>query len=81
LYWYSSFRRFLKSELKDSGEQGRQKINQINRYIGIVLAFLQGFAMAFTFVKGAGTINLIYLLPSLFSTIFKFSEIRNDIHL
>ena len=47
------------TELKESGEQGRQKINQINRYIGIILAFLQGFAMAFTFVKGAGTIEYI----------------------
>lgn len=47
------------TELKDSGEQGRQKINQINRYIGIVLAFLQGFAMAFTFVKGAGTVEYL----------------------
>ncbi len=45
------------TELKESGEQGRQKINQINRYIGIILAFLQGFAMAFTFVKGAGTLE------------------------
>ena len=45
------------TELKESGEQGRQKINQINRYLGIVLAFLQGFAMAFTFVKGAGTLE------------------------
>ncbi len=47
------------TELKESGEQGRQKINQINRYIGIVLAFLQGFAMAFTFVKGVGTLEYI----------------------
>lgn len=47
------------TELKESGEQGRQKINQINRYIGIVLAFLQGFAMAFTFVKGASTLEYI----------------------
>ncbi|MGM9882084.1 MAG: preprotein translocase subunit SecY [Bacilli bacterium] len=47
------------TELKESGEQGRQKINQINRYIGIVLAFLQGFAMAFTFVKGAGTLEYL----------------------
>ena len=47
------------TELKESGEQGRQKINQINRYIGIVLAFLQGFAMAFTFIKGAGTIEYL----------------------
>lgn len=47
------------TELKESGEQGRQKINQINRYIGIVLAFLQGFALAFTFVKGASAIEYI----------------------
>jgi len=47
------------TELKESGEQGRQKINQINRYIGIVLAFLQGFALAFTFMDGASTIEYI----------------------
>lgn len=47
------------TELKESGEQGRRKINQINRYIGIALAFLQGFAMAFTFLKGAGTLEYI----------------------
>ena len=45
------------TELKDSGEQGRQKINQINRYLGIAIAFVQGFAMAFTFIKGASTIQ------------------------
>ena len=47
------------TELKESGEQGRQKINQINRYIGIILAFLQGIAMAFTFVDGASTFEYI----------------------
>ena len=47
------------TELKESGEQGRQKINQINRYIGIALAFVQGFAMAFTFVKDAGTLEYL----------------------
>lgn len=47
------------TELKESGEQGRQKINQINRYLGIAIAFVQGFAMAFTFVKGASTIQYI----------------------
>ena len=40
------------TELKESGAAGRQKINQINRYLGIILAFLQGFAMAFAFVDG-----------------------------
>ena len=54
------------TELKESGEQGRQKINQINRYLGIILAFLQGFAMAFTFVKGAGTLE--YMKIALFLT-------------
>lgn len=47
------------TELKESGEQGRQKINQINRYIGLAIAFIQGFAMAFTFVKGAGTMEYL----------------------
>lgn len=47
------------TELKESGEQGRQKINQINRYIGIVLAFLQGFALAFTFLDGASTLEYV----------------------
>ena len=47
------------TELKESGEQGRQKINQINRYIGLAIAFIQGFAMAFTFVKGAATIEYL----------------------
>ena len=47
------------TELKESGEQGRQKINQINRYLGIAIAFVQGFAMAFTFAKGASTIQYI----------------------
>lgn len=47
------------TELKESGQQGRQKINQINRYLGIVIALIQGFAMAFTFIKGAATIEYI----------------------
>ena len=47
------------TELKESGQQGRQKINQINRYLGIVIAFIQGFAMAFTFVKGAAAIEYV----------------------
>ena len=45
------------TELKEEGATGRQKINQINRYLGIVIAFVQGFAMAFTFIKGASTIQ------------------------
>lgn len=47
------------TELKESGAAGRQKINQINRYIGIVLAFIQGFAMAFAFIENGTAIQYI----------------------
>ena len=47
------------TELKESGAAGRQKINQINRYLGIALAFLQGFFMAFSFVKDGSAIDYL----------------------
>ncbi|MBQ9854301.1 MAG: preprotein translocase subunit SecY [Bacilli bacterium] len=47
------------TELKEQGAVGRQKINQINRYLGLIIAFLQGFAMAFAFVKGASALEYI----------------------
>ena len=47
------------TELKEQGATGRQKINQINRYLGLAIAFLQGFAMAFAFVSSGGA--LVYL--------------------
>lgn len=46
-------------ELKERGQEGRQKINQINRYLGLAIAFLQGFAMAFAFVKGGSAIDYL----------------------
>lgn len=30
-------------ELKELGEEGRRKINKINRYMGLIIAFIQGF--------------------------------------
>jgi len=47
------------TELKEQGATGRQKINQINRYLGIGLAFLQGFAMGFAFIEGASAIDYL----------------------
>ena len=47
------------TELKEEGATGRQKINQINRYLGLGIAFLQGFAMAFAFVPNGGTIDYL----------------------
>lgn len=38
------------SELAKEGPVGRQKINQITRYVGIVFAFIEGFAFSFAFL-------------------------------
>lgn len=35
------------SELREQGEVGRRKINQITRYAGIVIAFIQAFAFSY----------------------------------
>src|SRR5574344_2067069 len=39
------------SELAKQGHTGRQKLNQITRYVGIAMAFVQGYALAFAFLK------------------------------
>jgi len=38
------------SELAKEGPVGRQKINQITRYVGIIFAFIEGFAFSFAFL-------------------------------
>ena len=61
-------------ELKESGATGRQKINKINRYLGMFLAFVQAYVFSLTLLKGdamttikstvyltAGTAFLIWL--------------------
>ena len=61
-------------ELKESGATGRQKINKINRYLGMLLAFVQAYVFSLTLLKGdamttikstvyltAGTAFLIWL--------------------
>lgn len=50
------------SELKKQGPVGRQKINQITRYMGIAFAFLEGFAFAFAFLgSGKSTFDYMYV--------------------
>ena len=50
------------SELKDEGPVGRQKINKITRYMGIVFAFIEGFFFAIAFLgKGKTAFDLIYV--------------------
>ena len=41
------------TELRERGQEGRQKLNQINRYLGIAIAFVQGFALSLAFVENA----------------------------
>ena len=43
------------SELSKQGPTGRQKLNQITRYMGIIFAFIEGYAFAFAFIVKTGT--------------------------
>lgn len=46
-------------ELKEQGFVGRQKINKINRYIAIILAFLQAYMLCILYLNNPGTIETI----------------------
>ena len=48
------------SELKDEGPTGRQKINKITRYMGIVFAFIEGFVFAIAFL-GSNKTTMDYM--------------------
>jgi preprotein translocase subunit SecY len=48
------------AELSKQGNTGRQKLNQITRYMGIGLAFLQGYVFSFAFLA-EGTSSLEYM--------------------
>ena len=43
------------SDLAKQGHTGRQKLNRITRYLGIALAFIEGYAFAFAFYGKNGT--------------------------
>ncbi|MDD2469632.1 MAG: preprotein translocase subunit SecY [Bacilli bacterium] len=46
------------SELAKQGPSGRRKINKINRYMGIAIAFLQGYVFSFAFLpEGSGALE------------------------
>lgn len=42
-------------DLKEMGEEGRRKINKINRYLGIGFAFVEGYMYSFMFMGTSGT--------------------------
>ena len=49
------------SELQKQGPVGRQKINKITRYMGIIFAFIQGFAYSFMMMKTASAFDRLYV--------------------
>ena len=49
------------SELEKEGPVGRQKINQITRYMGIIFAFIEGFAFSFVFFNATSAMEHLYI--------------------
>lgn len=43
------------AELSKQGATGRQKINQITRYVGIAFSFIEGYAFSFAFIGKSGS--------------------------
>ena len=50
------------TELSKQGPTGRQKINQITRYVGISFAFIEGYAFSFAFIgKNGNPMEYLYI--------------------
>lgn len=47
------------SELAKQGGTGRAKLNQITRYLGIILAFIQGYIFSFSFVANGTPVDYL----------------------
>lgn len=54
------------AELNKQGGTGRAKLNQITRYVGIALAFVQGYMFSFAFISNGTPVD--YLTFALFLT-------------
>lgn len=54
------------AELNKQGGTGRTKLNQITRYVGIALAFIQGYMFSFAFISNGTAVD--YLTFALFLT-------------
>ena len=46
-------------ELKEEGYTGRQKINKITRYLGIIFAFIQGYILTIVYMKGMSSLDIL----------------------
>ena len=49
------------SELRDQGPTGRQKINKITRYMGIIFAFIEGFVFSIAFLGSGTALDHVYV--------------------
>ena len=50
------------SDLAKQGHTGRQKLNRITRYVGILFAFVEGYAFSFAFYgKGGTPLEYLYI--------------------
>ena len=54
------------SELSKQGGVGRNKLNQITRVVGIILAFVQGYMYSFSYIKNGNAMD--YMVYSLVLT-------------
>jgi len=46
-------------ELKEQGYVGRQKINKITRYLGIIIAFIQAYVVTIFYLKNADVMTML----------------------
>lgn len=46
-------------DLKEQGYVGRQKINKITRYLGIIIAFVQAYAISIFYLNGATVMEML----------------------
>ena len=46
-------------ELKEEGYTGRQKINRITRYLGILFAFIQGYILTIVYMNGMSSLDIL----------------------
>lgn len=46
-------------ELKDEGYTGRQKINRITRYLGILFAIIQAYILTIVYMKGMSSMDIL----------------------
>lgn len=46
-------------ELKEEGYTGRQKINRITKYLGIIFAFIQGYILTIVYMKGMSSLDIL----------------------